>query len=111
MQLQDKLESLVQQNIESQSFLHEQMNVFLLQNQLVTAGSTIGKYIEGYTEDGEQASGIVTSVRVEDEKVYVELDSGKTLLMARVTHISGENGASAAVAAPAAVTKDPVKVN
>lgn len=99
MQLQDKLESLVRQNIESQGFLHEQMNVFLLQNQLVTAGSTIGKYIEGYTEEGDRVSGIVTSVRVEDEKVFVELDSGKTLLMARVTHISGSNQPAGAAAA------------
>ncbi len=114
MQLQDKLESLVQQNIESQSFLHEQMNVFLLQNQLVTAGSTIGKYVEGYTADGQRASGVVTSVRVEDERVFVELDNGKTLLMAHVTHISGDKGPSADTsedAVPTTVISEPVKIS
>lgn len=109
MQLERKLESLVEQTVESQTFLHDQMNIFLLQNQLTTAGSTIGKYVEGYTLDGDKAAGTVTSVRVEDETIYVELDTGKTLPMALVTHISAGNGSTTVVDPPTTVVRDPVK--
>ncbi len=109
MQLEKKLENLVTQTVESQTFLHEQMNVFLLQNQLSTAGATIGRYIEGYTLDGNKVTGTVTSVRVEDEMIYLELDTGKTLPMALVTHISGGAGTTPAAEQSQTRVSDPVK--
>lgn len=75
-------------NIESQLSLQEKLESLVLQNQLSSAGGLIGKVIEGLDANNNDVTGLVTSVRVENGKAVLELDSGKQLAMDRVTRIS-----------------------
>jgi flagellar basal-body rod modification protein FlgD len=84
--LLEQLSSL--RNIESQLALQEQLGNLVLQNQIASAGSLIGKLITGQDANFDQIEGLVTSVRVEDGTVFLELDSGRTLSMDRVTEIA-----------------------
>ena len=59
-----------------------------LQNQLGSAGNLIGKLVQGLDSNNENVSGLVSSVRVENNQVFLELDSGKTLSMGNVTSIA-----------------------
>jgi hypothetical protein len=43
---------------------------------------------EGLDDAGEQARGLVTSVRVQDKQVLLELDNGKRLSLGKVTGIA-----------------------
>ena len=84
--LLEQLSSL--RNIESQISLQEQLEDLVLQNQISAAGGLIGKVVTGLDSQNNQVQGLVTSVRVQDGKAILELDSGKTLSMSRVTEIS-----------------------
>ncbi len=84
--LLEQLSSL--RNIESQLALEEQIGSLVLQNQIAAAGGLIGKVITGQGSGSNSVQGLVTSVRVHDEKVYLELDNGMTLGMNDVTHIA-----------------------
>src|SRR2546430_1260548 len=59
-----------------------------LQNQLGSAGNLIGKLVQGLDSNNENVSGLVSSVRVENNQAFLELDSGKTLPMTNVTAIA-----------------------
>jgi flagellar basal-body rod modification protein FlgD len=74
--------------LQSQTQLQEALQGLVLQNSLGAAGNLIGKMVRGLGEDGEQISGLVSSVRVEKNEVFLELDNGKTLKLARVTGIT-----------------------
>jgi len=84
--LLEQLSSL--RNIESQLSLQEQLEDLVLQNQVSAAGGLIGKVVSGLDNNNTQASGLVTSVRVQDGKAILELDSGRSLPMDRVVEIS-----------------------
>jgi len=58
------------------------------QNQIGSAGQMIGKMVAGLDDGDESVTGLVSSVRVVNEKVYLELDNGKTLRLERVTAIA-----------------------
>ena len=75
-------------NIESQLSLQQQMESLVTQNQLATAGNLIGKLVAGLDDLNNQAVGLVTSVRLVNNKVVLELDSGQSLTMDRVTDIA-----------------------
>ena len=60
----------------------------MLQNQIAAAGGLIGKLVAGTDSGFEQTHGVVTSVRVHDDAVWLELDTGKTLAMSAVTEIA-----------------------
>jgi hypothetical protein len=60
----------------------------VLQNQVATAGGLIGKMVAGKDTNNNAVSGQVTAVRVEDGAAILELDSGKTVPMDRVTRIN-----------------------
>lgn len=83
--LLEQLSSL--RNIESQMMLQEQLEALVLQNQVTMAGGLIGKAVRGLTEDNDAIDGLVTAVRVDDGKATLELDTGRTLPMDRVTRI------------------------
>lgn len=84
--LLEQLSSL--RNIESQLSLEKSLGSLVLQNQISSAGGVIGKVVEGLTDDNNRVSGLVTSVRVADSKVYLELDSGNTIAMDKVSKVS-----------------------
>ena len=85
--LLEQLSSL--RNIESQLALQQQLGNLVLQNQIAAAGGLIGKVVTGKDAAFDEVSGLVTSVRVQDETVYLELDSGHTLAMDSITGIAG----------------------
>jgi flagellar basal-body rod modification protein FlgD len=75
-------------NIESQISLQDALKGLVFQNQIASAGNLIGKTVLGLDESNNQVEGKVTSVRVADDKVMLELDSGQTLELNRVTAIT-----------------------
>ena len=91
--LLEQLSSL--RNIESQLSLQQQLESLVLQNQIASAGGLIGKMAEGLGENNSRVSGLVTSVRVEDDTVYLELDTGRSLAMNQVTQIAGAKSETA----------------
>lgn len=74
--------------LESQTQLQESLKGLVLQNSLGAAGNLIGRMVQGMDDNGEELEGVVSSVRVEDNQVFLELDSGKTLALGRVTNIA-----------------------
>jgi flagellar basal-body rod modification protein FlgD len=84
--LLEQLSSL--RNIESQLALQDQLEDLVLQNQVAAAGGLIGKVVAGLDSTNREAQGLVTSVRVQNGKAILELDSGRALAMDRVTEIS-----------------------
>jgi flagellar basal-body rod modification protein FlgD len=84
--------------LQTSNQLQETLKGLALQNQLGSAGNLIGKLVQGLSEDQEMVTGLVSSVRVEGDEVFLELDNGKTLSMGNVTAIA----APPANAAPAA---------
>jgi flagellar basal-body rod modification protein FlgD len=71
--------------------LQGSLKTLILQNNLGAAGNLIGKLVQGKDAQGEDLQGVVTSVRVEDNNVMLELDSGKTVDLSRVTAIAQNN--------------------
>lgn len=68
--------------------LQTSLKSMVLQNNLGAASSLIGKMVEGQDPSGEAITGLVTAIRVENQNVMLELDSGKTLALGRVTGIA-----------------------
>lgn len=84
--LLEQLSSL--RNIESQISLEKNLGSLVLQNQISSAGGVIGKLVEGLTDDNDRVNGLVTSVRIADNKVYLELDTGNSIAMDKVSKVS-----------------------
>jgi len=80
-------------NIESQLELQDQLKNLVSQNEVAKASGMIGKVVEGVDSSNDSVKGQVTSVRVQDDKALLELDTGKTLSMDRVTLITGQSKA------------------
>jgi flagellar basal-body rod modification protein FlgD len=78
--------------LQSSTQLTASLKGLVLQNSLGSAGNMIGKMVRGMDDQNETISGLVNSVRVESDKVYLELDSGKSLELTRVTSIAGASG-------------------
>lgn len=74
--------------LQSTTTLQDSLKGIVLQNSLGSAGNLIGKMVEGMDQNGEKLNGLVTSVRVQDDSVYLELDSGKTVDLSKVTAIT-----------------------
>ncbi len=74
-------------NIESQLKLQEKLEALVMQNQVASAGGLIGKLVAGIDDSNNTVSGLVTSVRVQNGQAFLELDTGKTLAMDRLTEI------------------------
>lgn len=82
----EQLSSL--RNIESQLTLQQDLKALVTQNQIASAGNLIGKLVQGLDEGNNQVIGLVTGVRVADDKVLLQLDTGQQLDMGRVTAIA-----------------------
>ena len=75
-------------NIESELALQESLENLALSNSLSSAGTMIGKQVTGLDLQNDTVSGTVRSVRVVDGQAQLELDSGRTLALTRVTAIA-----------------------
>jgi len=84
--LLEQLSSL--RNIESQLSLQTQIASLVNQNEIAAAGTLIGRMVVGRDTDNSAVEGIVTTVRIENGKPVLELDTGKALPMSRVLQIS-----------------------
>ncbi|MGB7158590.1 MAG: flagellar hook capping FlgD N-terminal domain-containing protein [Tepidisphaeraceae bacterium] len=82
--------------LQSATMLQESLKGMVLQNQIGSAGNLIGKTIQGLDAKNETVKGIVNSVRVEKDQIFLELDNGKRLSMDRVTTIAPTPVATAA---------------
>lgn len=74
--------------LQSTTALQDSLKGLVMQNNLGAAGSLMGKMVKGLDENGEELAGMVTSVRVQDDEVYLELDNGKSVQLGRVTSIT-----------------------
>jgi len=81
--------------LQSTSDLETSLKSFTLQNALSSAGSLIGKSVQGLDTNGAPISGLVTSVQVVDSNVSLELDNGQSLALANVTGITSAPTATA----------------
>lgn len=88
--------------LQSSTALQESLTGLVQQNQLGAAAGLIGKSVQGLDNENNPISGLVTSVRVEGDKVNLELDNGKALSLSRVTAIATlPPGGSSTTAPPA----------
>ncbi|MEE9211593.1 MAG: flagellar hook capping FlgD N-terminal domain-containing protein [Phycisphaeraceae bacterium] len=83
--LLEQLSSL--RNIESQLSLQKQIESLVLQNQIAQASALIGMLVRGLDDGNDAVEGLVTSVRVQGGRAFLELDTGQTLRADRVTEI------------------------
>jgi flagellar basal-body rod modification protein FlgD len=74
--------------LQSTDQLQQSLQGLVLQNQIGAAGNLIGKTVQGLDDNDESVEGLVNSVRVQQDDVYLELDNGKTLQLAKVTQIA-----------------------
>ncbi len=96
-----KNESLLQQvsqigSLQSQTTLTNSISEMVLQNQISAASGMIGKFVVGADGNGAELKGVVTSIKVVDKSVTLELDSGKQLELSRVTGVTNLTGTTAA---------------
>lgn len=84
--LLEQLSSL--RNIESDTLLGDRIEEMVRQNQVSSAGNLIGKVVAGIDTLNANTSGLVTSVRVTSEGVFLELDSGRSMHVDQVQQIS-----------------------
>lgn len=82
--------------LQSTTQLQSSIQTMVLQSNLGAAGNLIGKMVQGKDGNGAPLSGLVSSVRVQDNSVYLELDSGQTLQLDHVTEIAGAKATTAA---------------
>lgn len=82
----EQLSSL--RNIESQTQLQDRIEDLVLQNEVSQASGMIGKMVQGLDHSNNRIDGVVTSVRVQEGKSILELDTGKQLPMSRVERIT-----------------------
>jgi flagellar basal-body rod modification protein FlgD len=78
--------------LQSSTALNDSLKSMVMQNQIGSASSLIGKSVQGMAADNTTISGMVTSVKVESDAVKLELDSGQALELGRVTSISPAHG-------------------
>jgi flagellar basal-body rod modification protein FlgD len=74
--------------LQSSTQLQDSLKGLVLQNQIGAAGNLIGKSVEGTNDQDQPITGIVDSVRVGQDGVYLELHNGQELSMAKVSKIA-----------------------
>lgn len=77
--------------LQASTQLQSSLKDLVLQNNLSSAGSMIGKLVEGVDEVGDQLTGLVTSVRVENGQIFLEMDNGKRMPMTGIRNIASGN--------------------
>jgi flagellar basal-body rod modification protein FlgD len=79
-------------NLQSNSAMVSSLSGLTLQQSIGAGGNLIGKNIVGLDSDGKEITGLVTSVKVVDKKVHLELHNGKELPMENITQIAVATG-------------------
>ena len=74
--------------LESAQQLQESLGKLVLQSNLGASGNLIGKTVTGVDHLGDVSEGTVTSVKVVDGDVQLELDTGRTISMSQVQSIT-----------------------
>ena len=74
--------------LQSSTDLQTSLKSMVLQNQIGSAATLIGKSVQGMDTNNNTIGGLVNSVRVQDDGVSLELDNGQSLELGRVTTIS-----------------------
>lgn len=82
--------------LEASQDLQSSLKSLVLQNNVGAASGLIGKLVRGQDDLGDPLEGLVTSVRVEADRVLLELDNGKAVPLSRVTSIAQPAPVSAA---------------
>lgn len=82
--------------LQSNSQLQDTLKGLAIQNQIGAGANLIGKAVEGVDADQDAVEGTVTSIRVENSQVLLQLHNGKELPLGNVTHISPATTAAAA---------------
>jgi len=75
-------------DIQSSMDLSSTLKDLALGQRLSSAGTLLGKEVTGKNSKGDDVSGIVTSVKREGDKVYLELDSGNQLSVDNVLTVN-----------------------
>src|SRR3954464_7952440 len=81
--------------LQSANSLQDSLKGMVLQNQIGSASSLIGKTVQGLDSADDPVTGIVNSVKVASDGVSLELDNGKSLMLSRVTQIAPTAAAAA----------------
>jgi flagellar basal-body rod modification protein FlgD len=82
--------------LQSSTQLQDSLKSMTMQNQIGSASNLIGKEVAGLDDQDDPVKGLVNSVHVEKDTVQLELDSGKTLELGRVTAIAPAHTGTAA---------------
>jgi flagellar basal-body rod modification protein FlgD len=74
--------------LESNDTMQTTLQGITLQTTIGSAGNLIGKEIQGVDDQNNNVSGVVTGVQVQNQQVYLALDSGDSVQLGNVTQIS-----------------------
>ena len=74
--------------LESATALQDSLKTMVMQNQIASSSTMIGKKVEGLGADDKPVTGVVSSVKVTTDGVNLELDNGYSLNLSRVTQIA-----------------------
>ena len=74
--------------LQSSNSLQSTLASLTLQTQIGSAGNLIGKSVTGTDDNQNPVSGTVNSVKVQNNTVYLQLDSGGSLQLGNVSNIS-----------------------
>ena len=76
--------------LQASTQLQSSLSGLVAQNQIGSAGNLIGKSVTGLDDQNNQVTGVVNSVRVQQNPpaVYLELDNSKELPLGNVTAIA-----------------------
>ena len=82
--------------LQSSDTLESDLTSMVLQNGVSSAGSLIGKQVNGVDDSGNTATGLVNSVNVQNSKIYLQLDSGSSVQLSNVSAVSPASTSTAA---------------
>jgi flagellar basal-body rod modification protein FlgD len=86
--------------LESNDQMQTTLQGITLQTTIGSAGNLIGKQIQGLDDQNNNVTGIVTGVQVQNQQVYLALDSGDSVQLGNVTQIEPATGSTAAGSTP-----------
>jgi flagellar basal-body rod modification protein FlgD len=100
--------------LQSNTQMQQSLQGLTLQQSIGAGGNLIGKTVSGLDDNGNAVQGLVTSVKVANKKVRLELDTGNDLPMENVTQIATAstlaNAASALTQAQQALYNAPASL-
>jgi flagellar basal-body rod modification protein FlgD len=74
--------------LQASTALQTSLSGLVMQNQIGAAGNLIGKSVQGMDAQNNTVSGVVNSVRVQQNQVFLELDNSHELPLGNVTTIA-----------------------